>query len=145
MEIISIPIQNVGVSQNILFTDTVVKGNKWISHRTGSGLITLKGNKGCDCGCQPKARYFVTFSGNIAVPATGTIPSEISIAISIDGEPAQATRMRFGAGAVDYYYNVSASTYIEAPSGCCVKIAVENTSTQAINVQNANLIAVRVA
>lgn len=144
MEIISNPIQNVGVNQNILFTDTVVKGNKWISHRTGSGLITLKGLKGCDC-CQPKARYLVTFSGNIAVPTGGTIPSEISVAISIDGEPIQSTRMRFGAGAVDYYYNVSASTYIEAPNGCCAKISVENTSTQAINVQNANLTAVRVA
>lgn len=144
MEIISNPIQNVGVNQNILFTDTVVKGNKWISHRPGSGLITLKGLKGCDC-CQPKARYLVTFSGNIAVPTGGTIPSEISVAISIDGEPIQSTRMRFGAGAVDYYYNVSASTYIEAPNGCCAKISVENTSTQAINVQNANLTAVRVA
>ena len=145
MEIIANAIQNVGVNQNISFTDTVVKGNKWISHRTGSGLITLKGLKGCDCGCQPKARYLVTFSGNIAVPTGGTLPSEISVAISIDGEPVQATRMRVYVGGADYYNNVSASTYIEAPNGCCVKVSVENTSTQAINVQNANLIAVRVA
>lgn len=145
MEIIANAIQNVGVNQNILFTDTVVKGNKWISHRTGSGLITLKGLKGCDCGCQPRARYLVTYSGNIAVPTGGTIPSEISLAIAIDGEPVQATRMRFGAGAVDYYYNVSSSTYIDVPNGCCVKVSVENTSTQAINVQNSNLTAVRVA
>lgn len=144
MEIIANAVQNVAVGQNILFTDTVVKGNKWISHRPGSGLITLKGTKGCDC-CQPKARYLVTYSGNIAVPTGGTIPSEISLAIAIDGEPVQATRMRFGAGATDYYYNVSTSTYIEAPFNCCVKVSVENTSTQAINVQNSNLIAVRVA
>lgn len=143
MEIIANEIQNVAVNQNILFTDTVVKGNRWISHRPGSGLITLKGLKGCDC--QPKARYLVTFSGNIALPTTGTIPDEISVAITIDGEPVQATRMRFGVGAVDFYYNVSASTYIEAPNACCVKVAVANTSTQAINIQNANLIAVRVA
>lgn len=145
MEITANAIQNVAVGQNILFTDTVVKGNRWISHRPGSGLITLKGLKGCDCSCQPHAKYLVTFSGNIAVPTDGTIPAEISLAIAADGEPIQATRMRFGAGAVDYYYNVSASTYIEAPNGCCVKVSVENTSTQAINVQNANLIAVRVA
>ena len=144
MEIIANDVQLVGVNQNILFTDTVVKGNKWISHRTGSGLITLKGLKGCDC-CQPRARYLVTFSGNIALPTTGTVPDEISVTIAIDGEPVQATRMRFGAGAVDYYYNVSASTYSEAPNGCCAKVSVENTSDQAINVQNANLIAVRVA
>lgn len=143
MEIIANAIQEVAVNQNVLFTDTVVKGNKWISHRTGSGLITLKGLRGCEC--QPKARYLVTFSGNIALPATGTIPDEISVAIAIDGEPIQSTRMRFGAGATGYYYNVSASTYIEVPSGCCAKVSVENTSTQTIEIQNANLIAVRVA
>lgn len=143
MEIIANAVQEVAANQNILFTDTVVKGNKWISHRNGSGLITLKGVRGCEC--QPKARYLVTFSGNIAVPTAGTIPSEISLSISIDGEPVQATRMRFGAGATGYYYNVSASTYIETPNGCCNKIAVTNTSTQAIDVTNANLIAVRVA
>lgn len=143
MEIIANPIQEVAVNQNILFTDTVVKGNRWISHRPGSGLITLKGVKGCDC--QPNARYLVTFSGNIALPTGGTVPDEISVAIAMDGEPIQSTRMRFGAGAVGYYYNVSASTYIDAPNGCCVKVSVENTSDQAINVQNANLIAVRVA
>lgn len=143
MEIIANDVQLVDIGQNILFTDTVAKGNKWISHRPGSGLITLKGIRGCEC--QGTAKYLVTFSGNIAVPATGTIPAEISVAIAVDGEPIQATRMRFGAGAVNYYYNVSASTYIEAPNNCCSKISVENTSTQAINVQNANLIVVRVA
>lgn len=144
MEIIANDVQRVEQNANILFTDTVIPGNKWISHRIGSGLITLKGLKGCDY-CNPRARYLVTFSGNIAVPTTGTIPSEISVAIAIDGEPVQATRMRFGAGATGYYYNVAASTYIEAPNSCCVKVSVENTSDQAINVQNANLTAVRVA
>lgn len=143
MEIIANDVQLVGVGQNILFTDTVVKGNKWISHRPGSGLITLKGIRGCEC--QGVARYLVTFSGNIALPTTGTIPDEISVAIAIDGEPVQATLMRFGVGAVGFYYNVSASTYIEAPNNCCVKVSVENTSDQAINIQNANLIAVRVS
>ena len=145
MEIIANAVQEVAVNQNVLFTDTIVKGNKWISHRTGSGLITLKGLKGCDCDCQSKARYLVTFSGNIAVPTGGTLPSEISVAISIDGEPAQATRMRSYVGGADFYNNVSASTYIDAPNGCCVRVAVTNTSTQTIEIQNANLIAVRVA
>lgn len=144
MEIIANAIQEVAVNQNILFTDTVMKCNKWISHREGSGLITLKGLKGCDCDCQPRARYLVTFSGNIAVP-TGQTVGEISLAISIDGEPAQATRMRVTPAAVDEYFNVASSTYIEAPNGCCVRISVENTSTIPVNVQNANLTAVRVS
>lgn len=144
MEIIAIPIQEVAVNQNILFTDTVCKGNKWITHRQGSGLITLKGTRGCGCDCQPNARYLVSFSGNIAVP-TGQTVGEISVAISIDGEPAQATRMRVTPAAVDEYFNVSASTYLDSPNNCCIRVSVENTSDIPINVQNANLTAVRVA
>lgn len=142
MEIISNAVQTVDVNQNILFTDTVVKGNRWISHRLGSGLITLKGVKSCDC--QPNARYLVTFSGNIAVPVGGT-PQQISVAIAIDGEPVRSTIMRVNPSVVDGYFNVSSSAYIEVPNNCCVKVSVENTSGIAINVQNANLIAVRVA
>lgn len=142
MEIIANAVQTVDVNQNILFTDTVVKGNRCISHRPGSGLITLKGVKGCDC--QPNARYLVTFSGNIAGAAV-TAVSELSVAIAIDGEPIQATRMRVTVANTGNYYNVSAATYIDVPNCCCVKISVENTSTQAITVQNANLTAVRVA
>lgn len=142
MEIIANAIQEVAANQNILFTDTIVKCNRWITHRTGSGLITLKGIKGCEC--QGVARYLVSFSGNIAIP-TGQTVGEISVAISVDGEPSQATRMRVTPAAVDEYFNVSASTYIEAPNACCVKVSVENTSTIPINVQNANFTAVRVA
>lgn len=144
MEIIANEIQNVAVNQNILFTDTVVKGNKWISHRLGSGLITLKGLRGCDCECQPHAKYLVTFSGNIAIPTGGT-PGEISVAITVDGEPVRSTIMRATLGIAGAYFNVAANTYIEAPNGCCVKVSVENTSAQAIDVQNANFTAVRVA
>ena len=34
---------------------------------------------------------------------------------------------------------------IDVPCGCCSTVAVQNTSTQAIQVQNSNLIAVREA
>ena len=47
--------------------------------------------------------------------------------------------------AVENLFNVSSQAYIDVPCGCCVTIAVENTSDQAIEVQNANLIVVRVA
>lgn len=143
MEIIANDVQLVVANQNVLFTDTVVKGNKWISHRQGSGLITLKGLKGCECDCQPKARYLIMFSGNIAVPATGTA-GEISLTISLDGEPVASTRMAVTPTAVSSFFNIASSTYVEAPNGCCSRISVENTSDQTISVENANLIAVRV-
>lgn len=43
------------------------------------------------------------------------------------------------------YFNVFAAAFIEVPRGCCVTVAVENTSTQAIDIANSNLIVERVA
>jgi hypothetical protein len=47
--------------------------------------------------------------------------------------------------AVENYFNISASVYIDVPRGCCTRVSVVNTSTQDILVQNANLIIERVA
>lgn len=47
--------------------------------------------------------------------------------------------------AVDQYNNVSSGIYIDVPRGCCVNIAVENTSDQAISVANANIVVTREA
>ena len=46
---------------------------------------------------------------------------------------------------VDEYNNVFSSIFLDVPKGCCSQISVKNLSTQAINVQNANLIVERVA
>lgn len=47
--------------------------------------------------------------------------------------------------ALENMWNVSSQVYVDVPRGCCVSVAVENTSTQSIEVANANLIAVRQA
>lgn len=133
-------IQNVGINQNILFTDTAVCGNNSIVHRGGSGLITLRGITATQC----RARFKVTFGANIAIPTGGTI-EPISITIAINGEPISSTRMIETPAAAEEFNNVSRSVNIDIPAGCCSQISVENTSTQAIDVQNANIIVERVA
>jgi hypothetical protein len=47
--------------------------------------------------------------------------------------------------AVEEFSNVFGAVYIAVPRGCCLTVGVRNTSAQAINVQNANLIVERVA
>ena len=47
--------------------------------------------------------------------------------------------------AAEDFWNVHATVYIDVPRGCCATVAVVNTSTQPIGVQNANLIVERVA
>ena len=140
MEIIANAVQTVPANQNVYFTDTVICGNQSISHRDDSGLVTLRGVTNC----QNRARFMVTFGGNIAIPTGGTV-EEISLAIALDGEPIQATTMIVTPAAVEQYFNVKASVFIDIPRGCCSQISVTNTSTQPILVQNGNLIITREA
>ena len=132
-------LQTVAIGQNVLLTETPVCGSNCIVHRAGSGNVTLRGITQ-----QCKARYKVSFGGNIAIPTGGTVGS-ISIAIAIDGEPLASATATATPAAVENFFNVFTAVFIEVPKGCCVTVAVENTSTQAINVQNANMIVERVA
>ena len=139
MEITANAVQTVAVNQNVLFNETVISGSCSILHREGSGLVTLRGLTN-----QCRARFKVTFGANIAVPAGGTAGT-ISLALAISGEPVNTTSMIVTPAAVAEYFNVASSIYLDVPKNCCLTIAVENTSTQAIDVQNANLIVERVA
>lgn len=140
MEIIANAVQTVQANQNVLFTDTVVGCSNSLLHRTGSGLVTLKGNTTTQC----RARYKATFSGNIAIVAGGTA-DPISLALAINGEGVASSTMISTPTAAGDYNNVSSSIFVDVPRGCCFEIAVKNLSTQAIDVQNANLIIERVA
>lgn len=139
MELTANAIQLVGVNENVQFTDTVVGGSCSIIHRNGSGLVTLRGLTD-----QCRARFRVSFGGNIAVPTDETV-GPISLAIAISGESVAATTMISTPAAVEEYNNVYASVFLDIPRGCCAQISVRNTSDIDINVQNANLIIERVA
>ena len=139
MEITANAVQTVAANQNVLFTETAVPGSCSILHRDGSGLVTLRGlTRQC------RARFKVTFGGNIAIPTTGAVGS-IRLAIAIDGEPVPTTTMIATPSSGEEYFNVFSAIYLDVPAGCCITIAVENISTQPILVQNANLIVERVA
>ena len=108
-------------------------------HREGSGLVTLRGITN-----QRRARFRISFGANIAVPTGGTAGA-ISLTISVNGEPVSTNQMISTPAAVAEFNNVSRALYLDVPAGCCTQVSVENTSTQAISVQNANFIVERVA
>jgi hypothetical protein len=139
MEIIANAVQLVAANQNVYFTDTVVDGNACISHRDDSGLVSLKGLTN-----QCRARYRISFGGNIAIPEGGAA-GPISVAIAIDGEPVLASTMIVTPTVVDAYFNVSSTLFVDVPKGCCTTVSVRNTSAVSINVENANFIIERVA
>lgn len=136
----AVAVQTVSVDDNILFGN----GNRacrkgFIQHRDNSGIFFLKGaTNGC------RAVYRVTFNGNIAIAEGGTV-EPISIALTINGEELGNALATVTPAAIGDFFNVSVTTFIEIPCGCCVTVSVENVSdTTAIDISNANIIFDRV-
>lgn len=139
MELTAVALQTVEANSNVLFTETPVCGNCSMLHREGSGIVTLRGITE-----QCRARFKIFFSGNIGIPTGGTV-GPISIAIAIDGEAVASSTMISTPAAVEEFNHVASAVYINVPQGCCMTISVRNTSDEAIEVQNANLIIERIA
>lgn len=129
----------VAAGENLPLTETAVKAPACIMHREGSGLVTLRGLTN-----QCKARFKVSFGGNVAIPTGGTVGA-ISVALAVGGEALNSATAIVTPAAVDQYSNVFTSVFVEVPRGCCVTVALKNTSAQAIEIANANLIVERVA
>lgn len=129
----------VAAGQNVPLTETAVAGNCSIVHREGAGIVTLRGLTN-----QCRARYRVSFGANIAIPAGGTVEA-ISLALAVNGEPLVSATAVVTPAAVGDYGNIFVSANVDVPRGCCLTVAAENISGQAINVANANMIVERVA
>lgn len=137
-----VPVQTVAVDENIIFMDGGRACRKgYIDHRENSGIFFLKGRTN-----QCRATYRVQFNGNIAIAEGGTV-EPISVALTINGEAlGNATATVTPAAIGSDFFNVSVTTFIDVPCGCCVTVSVENTSdTTDIDVVNANIIIDRVA
>ena len=132
-------IVEVSAGQNVPLTETSVNSKPCIVHREGAGIVTLRGLTN-----QCKARFRVTFGGNIAIPTGGTVEA-ITAALAINGEPLTSATATVTPAAVENYFNIFVSAIVEVPRGCCLTVAVENTSTQAINFANSNLTVDRVS
>ena len=137
----AIPVQTIAVDENVIFANGSRACHKgYIQHRDTSGIFFLKGSNGCN-----KAVYRVTFVGNVAISAGGTV-EPISLALTINGEQLGNALATVTPTVAEAFFNVSITTFIEIPCGCCVTVSVENVSaTTDIDVQNANIIFDRVA
>lgn len=136
-----VPVQTVAEDVNVLFMDGDRACRKgYVTHRSGSGIFRLKGASNT---C--KTIYRVQFNANIAVAEGGTVGA-ISIALQEDGETVGNAVATVVPAAIGDFFNVSVSTFIVIPCGCCVTVSVENISDgTAIDVANANIIIDRVA
>lgn len=136
--------QVIAEDENIIFLDGDMACRKGcITHRSGSGVFRIKA-----AGNACKTVYRVTFNANIAVApaAEGGALGAISVALQEDGETLQNSVATVTPAAIGDFFNVSLTTFIVIPCGCCVTVSVENISDgTAIDVTNANIIFERVA
>lgn len=140
MEITANALQTVSTGSNVVFTNTAVSGTQCILHREGSGLVTLRGITN-----QARARFKITFGGNVALPADTTPVTPISLAIALNGEPIAETTMISTPATAATYNSVGRVLFLDIPAGCCSQVSVKNTSVSSISIQNASLIIERVA
>lgn len=130
-------LQNVDVGNSVVFTATPIHGKSCVIHREGSGIFILRG-----IGSTCRARFRITFNGNI----TGeTAQTEVALAIALEGEAIPSTRMVSTPATADVLGNVSASTFVDVPSGVGFSVSIRNVGETALDVADANLIIERVA
>lgn len=142
-------VQTVAANGSMIFTESPVPCNRgMVFHRDESGVFRLASPSAlgascarpCCCRGYPEALYEVSFGGNIAISAGGTVEA-ISLALSIDGEVDPSSTMILTPAAVGDYGNVSTNIIVAVPCICrCSSVSVRNTSAQAVDVQNANII-----
>lgn len=143
--------QIVAANGSVIFSESPVPCNRGlVYHRDESGLFRLAspsvmgwaGRGNCCCCDSPVAIYQVSFGANIAVPTdpAGTV-EPISLALAVDGEIDPSSTMIYTPAAAGDFGNVSTAILVAVPWICrCSTVSVRNTSTQAVGVQNANIL-----
>ena len=139
-EYTSIATQEVAANGIVVFTEAPIPCNRgYVIHREGTGTFKLRGLTE-----QCKARYKITFGGNVSIPTGGTA-GDISLALALDGEAIPSTIMTDTSATAGRIFNVSTSIFVDVPRGCCANLSVKNINAQPITVANANLIVERVS
>lgn len=71
----------------------------------------------------------------MAIPTTGTA-GEIEATITVQGGERQASKAKITPTVTGDYWHVHVEDVVDVFRGCCPAVALENTSTQAVNAQN---------
>lgn len=131
-------VQTIPANGTVIFSNDFFPCNKGlIVHQDDSGLFQVRGIVNNPCAEYGKLK--INFGANVAVPTGGTVgvDTPITLAITVNGVTEPATTMISTPSAVEEFNNVSREVEIPIPRGCCQNVSVTNTSSQAIEVQNA--------
>ena len=90
---------------------------------------------------QPKLAYAYSFS-NDGRKLQVTLRQDVTFH---NGEALTSATATVTPAAVENYFNIYVSAQVCVPKGCCLTVAMKNTSTQAVNFANSNLTVERIA
>jgi len=128
-------IQTIPAGGTVVFSNDFFPCNKGlIIHQNDSGLFQVRGIVNNPCAQFGKLK--IHFGCNVAIPNGGTV-SPVTLAVTVNGVTEPATTMISTPAAAEEFNNISREVEIPIPRGCCQNVSVTNTSTQAIEVQNA--------
>ena len=130
---------SVAAGQNVPLTETAVAGKGCVVHREGAGIVTLRGITN-----QCIARLILRSGPNIGMPSGGSVGPK-SAAVAMIGDPLSSASATVTPAAVENYFNIYVTAFVEVPRGCCLTVAAENTSTQTVLFANANFMVERVS
>lgn len=139
-------VQIVNPGESVIFTEAPVPCTRGlVKHRDDTGNFLLKGYvpqnyNVCPCCRANSANYLVGFGANISIPTGGTAGEEVSLALVLDGDTIPSSTMAETIAATGDLANVSCLVSAEVWKGCCETLSVRNTSSQPIQVQNANIV-----
>lgn len=113
-----------------------------VRHSNDTSGFLLSGwtpnNNTCCCRQNQEVDYFTYFNANIGISEGGTA-GPISLAVTVDGSPVPASTMISTPAAAQEFNSVSTQLTVPIFRGCCQTVAVQNTSTQSIDVDSAIL------
>ena len=88
-----------------------------------------------------KSRRFISIFLCLTLLLTLLAPA----ALAVNGEGLTSATATVTPAAVENYFNIYVSAQVSVPKGCCLTVAMKNTSTQAVNFANSNLTVERIA
>lgn len=132
-------VQTVQPNGFAVFTATVVPCDMGlIQHEDETPLFSLSGwrpENGCCCNRNKPALYDATVNMNVALSEGATV-EPISIALAISGIAYPLSQMDSTPAAVQEFNHIGTELSIPILRGCCQYVAVQNTSTQPIDIRN---------
>ena len=132
-------VQTVQPNGFAVFTATVVPCNMGlIQHEDETPLFSLSGwrpENGCCCNRNKPALYDATVNMNVALSEGATV-APISVALAISGIAYPLSQMDSTPAAVQEFNHIGTELSIPILRGCCQYVAVQNTSTQPIDIRN---------